>query len=179
MTSVDGQLHSTRLNPGDPVYNDTLEFLYAEAELLDENRLIEWLAMLADELSYRMPVRVTRQRGDGDDFAQDVTFFDDDLATLTLRVRRLTESPNAHAEMPATRSRRFVTNVRIEQLGDEVFARSSLLLLGSRWDSHSYEFLAARRNDVMRRFDGGLKLVRREILIDQTVPESPCLSVFL
>ncbi len=179
MTIGDGPLVPTRLAPGDPVYNDALEFLYTEAELLDENRLVDWLAMLADELSYRMPVRVTRQRGEGDDFARGVTFFDDDLSTLTLRVRRLTESPNAHAEMPVTRSRRFVTNVRIERLGDDVFARSSLLLLGSRWDSHSYEFLAARRNDVLRRFDQGLKLVRREILIDQTVPESPCLSVFL
>ncbi|WP_424752117.1 aromatic-ring-hydroxylating dioxygenase subunit beta [Mycobacterium sp.] len=179
MTSSNQRSVPTRLVPGDPVYNDALEFLYTEAELLDENRLVEWLAVLADELSYRMPVRVTRQRGEGDDFARGVTFFDDDLPTLTLRVRRLTESPNAHAEMPATRSRRFVTNVRIAQLGDDVFARSSLLLLSSRWDSHSYEFLAARRNDVLRRFDDGLKLVRREILIDQTVPESPCLSVFL
>jgi 3-phenylpropionate/cinnamic acid dioxygenase small subunit len=179
MTSGDSQLVPTRLSPGDRVYNDALEFLYTEAELLDENRLVDWLALLADELSYRMPVRVTRQRGDGDDFAREVTFFDDDLSTLTLRVRRLTESPNAHAEMPATRSRRFVTNLRIEQLGDDVLVRSSLLLLGSRWDSHSYEFLAARRNDVLRRFDQQLKLVRREILIDQTVPESPCLSVFL
>lgn len=179
MTSADAQSIPRPVAPGDPVYNGALDFLYTEAELLDENRLVEWLAMLADELSYRMPVRVTRQRGDGDDFAQGVTFFDDDLPTLSLRVRRLTESPNAHAEMPVTRSRRFVTNVRIEQLGDDVLVRSSLLLLSSRWDSCSYEFLAARRNDVLRRFDHGLKLLRREILIDQTVPESPCLSVFL
>ena len=40
----------TRLAPGDPVYNDALEFLYTEAELLDENRLFDWLAMLADGL---------------------------------------------------------------------------------------------------------------------------------
>lgn len=177
-TSSDQRLAPTRLVPGDPVYNAALDFLYTEAELLDDNRLVEWLAMLADELSYRMPMRVTRQRAEGDAFASGVTFFDDDLPTLTLR-RRLTESPNAHAEMPPTRSRRIVTNVRVEQLGDDVFVRSSLLLLGSRWDSRSYEFLAARRNDVLRRFDDDLKLVRREILIDQTVPESPCLSVFL
>ena len=110
----------THLAPGDPVYNEALDFLYTEAELLDDNRLVEWLALLADDLSYRMPVRVTRQRGDGGDFAQGVAFFDDDLPTLTLRVRRLTKSPNAHAEMPATRSRRFVTNVRVERLDKDV-----------------------------------------------------------
>lgn len=168
-----------QLAPGDSLYNKVLDFLYAEAELLDENRLVDWLGLLADELSYRMPVRVTTQRGTGDDFAPGVTFFDDDLPTLTLRVQRITESPNAHAEMPVTRSRRFVTNVRVEVLGDDLFARSSLLVLGSRWDTRSFEFLAARRNDVLRRYGDDLKLVRREILIDQTVPESPCLSIFL
>ena len=76
---------------------------------------------------------------------------------LSLRVRRILESPNAHAEMPATRSRRFVTNVRVEALGDDVLARSSVLLLRSRWDSTSFEFFAARRNDVLRRFGDELE----------------------
>lgn len=178
-TNDDSAPVATRLAPGDRLYNEALDFLYTEAQLLDENRLVEWLGLLSEEISYRMPVRVTRLRGEGDDFAPGVTFFDDDLPTLTLRVRRVTESPQAHAENPATRSRRFVTNVLVEALDDEVYAQSSLLLLGSRWDSQSFEFLAARRNDVLRRCGDGLKLVRRTILIDQTVPEAPCLSVFL
>ena len=81
--------------------------------------------------------------------------------------------------MPPTRSRRFVTNVRVSVLGDDVLARSSVLLLRSRWDSKCFEFLAARRDDVLRQSGGRLKLVRREILIEQSVAESPNLSVFL
>jgi 3-phenylpropionate/cinnamic acid dioxygenase small subunit len=72
-----------------------------------------------------------------------------------------------------------VTNVRVETLGDDVLARSSVLLLRSRWDNKHFEFFSARRNDAFRRVGGDLKLVRREILIDQTVPESPNMSVFL
>lgn len=168
-----------RMEPGDPAYNAVLGFLYAEAQLLDDDRLVEWLGMLADEISYRMPVRATLERDEGAGFAPDVTLFDDDLGRLRLRVRRIVESPKAVSEWPATRTRRFVTNVGVETAGDDLFARSSLLLLGSRWDTSSFEFLSACRNDVLRRFDGKLKLVSREILIDQTMPESICLSVFL
>jgi 3-phenylpropionate/cinnamic acid dioxygenase small subunit len=33
------------------------DFLYLEAELLDERRLREWLELLADDVHYWMPVR--------------------------------------------------------------------------------------------------------------------------
>ncbi len=81
--------------------------------------------------------------------------------------------------MPPTRSRRFVTNLRVATGGDDVLASTSVLLLRSRWDQKWFEFFAARRNDVLRRFDGDLKLVSREILIDQAVADSPNMSVFL
>lgn len=165
--------------PNDPLYGEVLDFLYTEAELLDEERLEEWLGMMDESLSYRMPVRVTVARGEGPGFDPEASFFDDDLVTLGLRVRRVLDSPNAHAEMPPTRARRFVTNVRVATSGDDVLACSSLLLVRSRWDASSFELLAGRRNDVLRRAGDSLKLVEREILIDQTVPASPNLSVFL
>jgi len=174
-----GSSPGVKVAPGDPLYNEVLDLLYTEAELLDEDRLAEWLGTLGEEISYRMPVRVTLARGEGAGFDPEAAFFDDDLMMLSLRVQRILQSPNAHSEMPATRSRRFVTNVRVEVLGDDVLARSSVLLLRSRWDNKHFEFFSARRNDAFRRVGGDLKLVRREILIDQTVPESPNMSVFL
>jgi 3-phenylpropionate/cinnamic acid dioxygenase small subunit len=175
---IAGTLQGTKVLPNDPLYGEVLDFLYTESELLDKDRLTEWLEMLGDDLSYRMPVRVTLERGDGPGFSES-TYFDDDKMLLGMRVTRIVTSQNAHAEMPATRSRRFVTNVRVETLGDDVLARSSVLLLRSRWDNKWFEFLSARRNDVLRRVDGQLKLASREILIDQAVVESPNLSVFL
>ena len=38
-----------KVRPGDPLYNDVLDFLHEEAELLDEDRLGEWLGMLGPE----------------------------------------------------------------------------------------------------------------------------------
>jgi 3-phenylpropionate/cinnamic acid dioxygenase small subunit len=179
VTAREEGIEPLRVRPNDPLYADVLDFMYQEAELLDDDRVDEWLGLMDDGLSYRMPVRQTVAREDGRGFAAEATFFDDDLATLTLRVRRILESANAHAETPATRSRRFVTNVRVEAVGDEVRACSSLLLLRSRWDSTWFEFLAARRDDVLRPSEDGMKLVRREILIEQSVGASPNLSVFL
>ena len=43
------------------------EFLYREAELLDERRYDAWLALLADDIRYWMPLRrnvKSRRRGD-------------------------------------------------------------------------------------------------------------------
>ena len=36
---------------------EVAEFLYREAELLDERRYDEWLALLADDIRYWMPMR--------------------------------------------------------------------------------------------------------------------------
>ena len=168
-----------RVRPGDPRYNEVLDFLNEEAELLDDDRLDEWLQLLTEDVSYRMPVRATLQRGHGTGFSPEVTLFDDDKPRLTFRVRRIMESPNAHIERPATRSRRFVTNVRTHEHRGELLVRSSLLVLQSRWNRSDYDFFSAQRNDVLRRIDGDLRLAQREILMDQTIPSSPSLSVFL
>ena len=45
---------------GSPVYNQILQFLYVEARLLDEIRLKEWGALLAQDLIYSAPLRETR-----------------------------------------------------------------------------------------------------------------------
>ena len=39
-------------------------FLYAEAELLDERRHDEWLALLAEDIRYWMPMRRNVKYGD-------------------------------------------------------------------------------------------------------------------
>jgi len=62
-------MESVKIPLGDPAYNEILEFLYTEAELLDEGRELEWLDLLDEEISYRMPVRVTVGREDGPGFA--------------------------------------------------------------------------------------------------------------
>ncbi len=69
------------------------EFLYAEAELLDERRYDDWLALLADDIRYWMPMRRNVKFGDTErEFtreAEDIAWFDEGKETLTRRVRQI------------------------------------------------------------------------------------------
>ena len=65
-------------------------FLYAEAELLDERRHDEWLALLAEDIRYWMPMRRNVKYGDTTrEFTregEDISWFDEGKDTLTRRV---------------------------------------------------------------------------------------------
>jgi 3-phenylpropionate/cinnamic acid dioxygenase small subunit len=175
---AEGAFEVLKVRVGDPAYSDVVEFLYTEAALLDDNRFEDWLDLLTDDISYRAPVRSTVAKGDGTGFADQTCYLDDDRSSLGVRVKRTT-SPNDWAEEPPSRTRRFVTNVMVEQAGEELRAVSSLLLLRSRWDLHRPELISAKRHDLLRRADGGMKLARREIFVDQTNLDSPNLGIFL
>src|SRR5689334_24677101 len=69
------------------------EFLYREAELLDERRYREWLDLLADDIRYWMPMRRNVKYGDDDgEFTRalsDVNWFDEGKDTLSRRVKQI------------------------------------------------------------------------------------------
>src|SRR5258706_11444312 len=90
------------------------DFLYREAALLDEWRLDEWLQLLTDDARYRVP---SNDAPEGDPAGTLFTIADD-MQRLRGRVRRLQE-PNGHPEVPHSRTRRLVTNVRILHQGSE------------------------------------------------------------
>ena len=91
------------------------QFLYAEAALLDARRYRDWLGLLAEDIHYWMPIRRTVSTADLDlEFTQpgEMAYFDDDLRFLEMRVKKL-EAGSAWSEDPPSRSRHFVSNVRI------------------------------------------------------------------
>lgn len=171
-------MEAIQVKLGDPLYFEVMEFLIREAELLDDNRFREWLSCLADDLVYTMPVRVTRERAAGPGFSDKMNHFEDTLPSLTQRVKRL-ETQSAWAEDPPSRTRRFVSNVRVERVGNgELKAASYLLTLRNRSDVPSFQIISAERKDVLRRTNDGLKLVKREILVDQSSLGTDNLGIF-
>ena len=62
------------------------DFLYREAELLDERRYEEWLALLADDIRYWMPMRrnvkVGEQEREFTRAGHDINWFDEGKDTL-------------------------------------------------------------------------------------------------
>lgn len=155
------------------------EWLYAEAEALDDNDLEGWLTLLDPALHYTVPVRETRRRGDGDGVSLTFSHLDEDFASLELRVRRLLETKTAWAEDPPSRTRRLVTNVRVRREGDLLQARSNLLLMRSRGDAPTYELISGERHDALAGGPAALLLRERVVVLDQATLGTVNLAVFL
>jgi len=159
---------------------EVVDFLYREAELMDHGRLEDWLALLTDDVQYRMPVRLTRERTSPTDRSEQMQFFWDDRATLELRIRRL-RTDFAWAEDPPSRTRHFVSNVRIAPGAgaDELDVQSYVLVYRNRGDTAGHELISGERHDVLRRAGGAWKLAQREFIIDQASLANQNLAIFV
>jgi 3-phenylpropionate/cinnamic acid dioxygenase small subunit len=105
--------------------------------------------------------------------------FDEDFYSLEKRVSRL-EGTHAWTEDPPSRTRRFVTNVRVTMLdAGDVEAHSYLLLYRSRGDVRPADLLSAERTDRLRRRGDGWSLLARHVTVDDAVLRMQNLAVFL
>ena len=169
----------------DPALQHEIEqFLYTEAELLDERRFSEWLTLVAEDIHYFMPARDNR-------LAQDVHLevrpasagghFDDDKRSLSIRVRKLSME-ESWSEVPASRTRHMVTNVRIRPDAGpgEYGVRSSFHFYRSRHERR-VEHLVGGRQDSLRRADNayGFEIARRTIYLDQSLVQTAGITTFL
>jgi 3-phenylpropionate/cinnamic acid dioxygenase small subunit len=159
-------------------YSVTL-FLIDEAELLDAGRYRDWLDFLTEDISYRMPVRVTAAHTLADSFLEDMDHFLEDRYSLEKRVQRF-ETDHAWTEDPPSRTRRFVTNIRVWNADDgELLAKSYLLLFRSRGDMRQPDLVSVERTDVLHLTDGRLQIAERLIAVDESVLRTQNLAVFL
>lgn len=169
-----------RIPLGSESYNRILEALYEEAAALDERRFDDWVAMLATDLSYTAPLRLTRNGPNKDrDVVRTAKHFDDNYESILMRTGRLSKS--AWAEDPPSRTRRFVTNVRAAETAnaDEFEVVSYLYVERSRFDDYRNETITAERRDIWRKDGEGLKLARREIIVDQSTLGMSNFAIFL
>lgn len=175
--SAAGLAHQLPFMPGTPLYGRVLAFLYREASLLDAHRYPEWLALLAEDIHYHMPVRINQVRAKGEGFDA-ASLIDDDLAALTTRVRRLM-TDTAWSETPPSRTRHFVANVILGPgaKGGEIEAEIAFMVTRTRAD-RAHQIFTGRREDLLRPAEeGGFKIARRRILLDQTVLTNTNLSI--
>jgi 3-phenylpropionate/cinnamic acid dioxygenase small subunit len=162
----------------DQIYNEIQKFIVHEAKLNDRRQFRDWLNLMAEDLEYRVPVRVTRYKDSGSEFSETMTFVDDDFYTLEKRISRL-ETEYAWAEDPPSRTRHMVCNIEVleGEKEDEYQVNSDFLLL--RYRGSTCETLSGERRDILRRTNGSLKLAKRIVLLDQTILPVNNLSIFL
>jgi 3-phenylpropionate/cinnamic acid dioxygenase small subunit len=168
---TDGRIASSQ-----PLYAQIQDWLFDEAALLDERRCTEWLDLLDPAIRYTMPVR---QSGETPGRAPETGYFhfDENFASLDLRVRRLEHT--AWAEEPFTRTRRLVTNLRVWDAPEGPRADSYLLVMCSRQASPDWEMISCIRHDRLLPAEGGFRLLQRKIEVDQVVLGVTTLSIFL
>jgi p-cumate 2,3-dioxygenase beta subunit len=113
------------------LHREVEDFLFQEAELLDSWQLEEWYALFTADCRYLVPP--------GDlpaDASPEKTLFyiADNHILLGERVKRLAKR-NAHAEQPHSKTRHFISNVRVlpESPGNgEIGVRCAFLTHRSR-----------------------------------------------
>ena len=93
------------------------DFLYFEADLLDQRRFTEWLDLLAEDLVYFMPMRRNVKFGqqaerENTRQGEGISWFDEDKWTLTKRVEQVLTGVH-YAEEPLSRVAHIVSNVRL------------------------------------------------------------------
>ena len=162
-----------------PAYSEIVEFLYHEAELLDTGRFKEWLAMMTEDLSYRMPVSVTRVGRENSGYSNEMEIFSDDFSSMRLRVDRLATG-SAWAEEPPSRTRHVVSNIRARATDNpnEVEVHSYFLVYRNRGNSPTAEIFSGERQDLLRTVDAEWRLARRKIFLDQAVVGARNLAIF-
>ena len=91
------------------------DLLFEEADLLDQWRLQEWLALYTADASYLVP---STDLPPGADPAKSLFYIADDRARMHERVVRLMKK-SAHSEQPRSRTRHLVSNVRVAASQDD------------------------------------------------------------
>jgi 3-phenylpropionate/cinnamic acid dioxygenase small subunit len=166
---------------------DVEDLYYHEADLLDGRRFRDWLDMLADDISYFMPIRrnvkfgqhearENTRRGEG------ISWFDEDKWTLTKRVEQILTGVH-YAEEPLSRICHMVSNVQIKAVRpdlenpEELDVTSRFLVYQNRVEYETYTFVG-KRNDTIRTTASGWKIARREIILEQNILLAKNLSMF-
>ena len=162
------------------------DFLYQEAEILDERRYEDWLDLLCEDIRYYMPMRRNVKFGELDrEFTregQDINWFDEGKDTLTRRVKQILTGVH-WAEEPLSRICHMVSNVQVLEAmpsasePTEVKIKSRFLVYRNRVQTET-DFLVGKREDVLRKVNGGWNIARRKIILDQSVLMAKNLTFF-
>lgn len=141
---------------------DVEDFLYFEAELLDDWELDTWLTLYTDDARYVIPCTDDR---DGDP-TRALVLVDDNRMRMQARVERL-NSRKAHREYPHSNLRHLVTNVRLgDPDGDALPVRASFAVYRYR---HGKETVyVGRYRYLLTVVDGELRIRSKRVELDMT-----------
>ena len=137
------------------------QFLYRQAETLDERQWDDWLALFTDDGIYWMPASADQETGEGVP-----NIFYEDINLMLMRAKRV-EHPRAWSQLPRNRTSHVVSNVVIEAedpaTGD-IVARSKFYA-SEYWYDETRHFAGKYRHHLCHTDDGyRIRLQRVDLL---------------
>lgn len=175
-----------------PEQQRTLEaFYYREARFLDNRQYQQWLALVTEDIQYRLPSRVNvqvdnRQRGEEDMISVErelesadsmgCPIREENYVHLMLRVERAFKI-NSWSENPPARTRRIIGNVELmAHSADEYSVLSNFHLYYARPGSTAVVYAGQRRDELIA-VDGDYRLRQREVVLDYADIAFPTLGL--
>lgn len=141
--------------------NEVEEFLYREAQMLDDWRLTEWLALFTEDAVYQVPTTNLAADASPD---TNLFFIADDRFRLGERVSRLGKR-GAHAEFPHSRTRHMVTNVLIDgRAGDELAVSAAFAV--HRFKEGNADLYVGQYRYRLLASDGRLRIRQKRCQLD-------------
>lgn len=140
---------------------DVEDFLFTEADLLDQWRLPEWLELFTDDASYHVPC--TDLPADAKP-EENLFYIADDRFRLGERVKRLMKR-TAHAEFPHSKTRRMIGNVRIRARSADALEIGSVFTTYRTKDGVTDVYFGTATHHLVQT-DAGLKIQSKRCLLD-------------
>jgi benzoate/toluate 1,2-dioxygenase beta subunit len=133
-------------------------FLIHEAQLLDQRRFRDWMALFTEDGTYWVPAVPDQENP-----FNRASLFYDDRELMKTRVDRL-EHPRIHVQMPPSRTAHLVSNIVIEQAdkptGEYVVASTFIMV---EYRDEQQRVFAGRQHHRLRRDGAGFRIVQKRV----------------
>lgn len=137
------------------------DLLFQEADLLDQWKLNEWLALYTNDAHYYVPP--TDVPGETADPNTALFYVCDDRHRMQERVIRLGKA-GAHSEWPRSKTRHLVSNVRVRCESALIHARAAFAVWRSK-DAVSDVFVGHYLYEIVER-EGELRVQKKTCVLD-------------
>jgi benzoate/toluate 1,2-dioxygenase beta subunit len=151
------------------------QFLYRQAEILDDKHWDEWLDLFTTDGRYWMPASEEQTKGDGM-----ANIFYEDLDLMRVRIKRVSH-PRAWSQKPPHKHCHMVSNVVIEKhdpASGDIVARSRFHLAEFRRDVTRH-FVGKYRHELKKTPDGYKIRLQRVDLVNAEGPYEYVLLTWL
>lgn len=168
------------------------QFYYREARLLDERCYQQWLALVDESIEYTVPLRYVPMPDQQLQETEGFLAVDRELVRpegnsgsplrhdryIELLIRTMRPyKRNSWSESPPPRTRRHISNIEVELIGDKayrVYSNFQLFYSHNAADNHTYH---GCRRDIIKETEDHLRIFKREVITDWNNVTAPTMAL--